>query len=625
MPVEYMKLFPLRFQTICILASLLLSSMPISAATPEVKTSAPFKWVKRLEVEPVSDVPLDEIKNGQYYLLVDKQIRIEENIPTQYYRHFAIQVVNAAGMEDASNISIVFDPEYQKVNFHSLKIRRKGKIIDKLHLAEIQLLRREEELESQIYDGRYTANVIVDDVRVGDVIEYAHTLTGDNPVYDNIFSYRIDTSWGVPVLKNNFILIWPKTRQLYQKSHNTNVVLTRQDQVDYTVYSLNQKNVKPIRRNSETPKWYRRYGFIQVSETRDWADVIDWARPLYRPAYQTDVSTKELSVRLGRPVGTEEDRVIRVLNYIQDDIRYLGIEFGVNSHKPSPPQVTLARRYGDCKDKTVALIALLTAQGFETYPVLVNTSLQKVLGNLHPTIHAFNHVIARTTVNGKQYWLDPSRKYQGQNLEKTFQPDYDMALVIAPGETGLTQMPANDHLVGVQIEETFDLRQGIQKAALYRLTSKYQGLNAEKKRHQLAEEGRQAVASDYLNFYSKYYAKIETANPMEVIDNQKQNELHLHESYRIESFWEKNDKKKQWKCNFYTNALYSYLNKPKQRQRHEPFSINYPVNIHQTIRVLLPEPWDIQTSNFTEHNSHFKFTSNVSYDNGTHTLKRYSQ
>jgi len=618
--LEAMKLFQSRFPVILVLILVLLDSLPASAQTPAVSRGAAPEWVEPVEVAPATAIPVDEIHNGQYFLLVDRQIRVEEKTPTQYYQHYAIQIANASGMEAASQVSISFDPDYQTLAFHKLIIRRNGRIIDKLSQAKIQLLRREEELESQIYDGRYTADVIVSDIRVGDVIEYAYTLAGDNPIYNNIFSYDVATSWSVPILRNKFILKWPRARQLFQKSHNCKALLASKDLEDYTIYSLDQKHIKPIRRNSETPSWYRRYGLIQLSETRAWSDVVAWALPLYRPADRPDVGVKALSERLVKTAQTDEDKVMRVLSYLQNKIRYLGIEFGINSHKPSPPQSTLARRYGDCKDKVVLLVALLNAQGFETHPVLVNTTLRKSVVNLHPTIDAFDHVIARTTVNGKQYWIDPSRRYQGQNLAKLFQPHFDVALVVAQGETGLTKIPSGDDLVGVQIEETFDLRDGFQKPVHYRLVSHHQGLNAEKIRSWLADEGRQKLENDYFNYYTKYYRKIETAEPVKVVDDKKQNKLRLYESYRINNFWTKNDEDKQLQCSFYTNALYSYLKKPKQLQRHEPFNISYPVNVRQSIRILLPEPWAMSTFDFLEQNSHFKFRSEVSYDSDSNTL-----
>ena len=610
-----------RIRTLLLLLAIMaLASNPVSAGAPEVKTANPAAWVLELEVKPSSNVPLDEIQNGQYYLLVDKQIRVADNAPTQHFRHFAVQVVNVTGMEAASQISIVFDPEYQTLELHKLDIHRGGEVINKLPDTDIQLLRREEELESSVYDGRYTADAIVDDIRVGDIVEYAYTITGENPIYNGIFAYNLDTNWNVPVSKNHFRLLWPKTRQLYQKRHNSDHLLTRSDHDDYTIYSYSGENIPPVRRNSETPGWYQRYGCIQMSELDTWADAVAWALPLYRPAYQVDTEIRSLAERICLSAANDENKVILLLNYVQNDIRYLGIEFGVNSHQPSPPQETLERRFGDCKDKTVALIALLSAMGFESYPVLVNTSLEKGIGVLHPTFRAFNHVLIRTTVNGKHYWLDPVRTYQGMNLDNLYQPDYGMALVIAPGETKLTPIPENSSQVGVHVQEVFDLQAGFQKAPSYRLTSIFRGLNAEKTRRWFAEDGSKDIAHSYLEFYAKYYPKVETAEPISVTDNPGKNEFRLQESYRIPDFWEKNEDARQWEGSIYSNAIYTYLNKPEQRQRHEPFGISHPVNVRQTIKILLPEPWDIQSSSFTERNSHFEFTSKASYDAGANTM-----
>jgi transglutaminase-like putative cysteine protease len=597
----------------CLLA-LFTACGPVFAAAPEAGISVPGAWVAPIAAAPVSDIPLDEIRDGQYFLLVDEQVLVPEGAPVQYYSHYAIQVVSPAGMEPSSQISISFDPAYQTLQFHMLVIQRGGETIDRLPDTEIQMLRREKDLESLIYDGSYTADIILDDVRTGDVVEYAYTVSGDNPIYDGIFSYNLDTDWSVPVLDHRFVLWWPEGRMLHQKSHNTDLALSRRESGAYTIYSLVQKNVKASLYNTETPSWCLPYGFIQISETGGWAEVVNWALPLYGIAREKDAATEALAGRLAPDGATEAQKVMGALGYVQNEIRYLGIEFGVNSHKPSPPGETFRRRYGDCKDKTVALVSLLAVLGIEAYPALVNTELQHTLESWLPTIHAFNHVIARVIVDGRAYWLDPTARYQGENLEKVFQPDFGAALVIEPGGAGITPMASNEHLVGVASEETFDLRDGRLVPAGYRVRSAYRGMDAEDMRYWLAEAGRKAMEEDYLNFYAKYYEKIETVEPVRVTDVPEENELHLEENYRIPDFWEKNEEDSLWQCFFYTNAIYTYLSRPEERQRKEPYALKHPVDVRQTLRILLPDDWDIRPTTFTEHNSYFRYSSEVAYD-----------
>jgi len=619
--METMNKRSIRIELVCsFLLALFFTGQPAFAAAPEAEIAAPAPWVEPLAVAPVSDVPLDEIQDGQYYLLVDEQVRVAEDKSVQYYFHYAIQVVSAAGMEPSSQISISFDPDYQTLQVHRLAIQRGGETIDRLPGTEIEMLRREKDLESLIYDGRYTADIILDDVRKGDVIEYAYTISGENPIYNGIFSYDVETDWSVPVLDQHFALWWPKARTLYQKSHNTDLTLSRRDSGAYAVYSLRRENVPASRHNSETPFWYQPYGLIQISEPGDWADVIDWARPLYRVAYAADAVTDEIANRLAPAAATDAEKVMGALDYVQNEIRYLGIEFGVNSHKPSLPRETLQRRYGDCKDKSVALVSLLTAMGIEAYPALVNTELQQTIETYLPTIHAFDHVITRVTVDGRAYWLDPTVRYQGKNLDKAFQPDYGIALVIAPGGTGLTRMPSNEHLAGFACEETFDLRGGFQSPVDYRVATTFRSLDAEDIRYWLAEEGRKTIEEYYLNFYAKYYDTIEAVAAVQVEDIPEENELSLQESYRITDFWENDEEEKLWQCFFYSNAIYAYLARPEERQRLEPFAISHPADVRQTIHILLPDAWDARPSVFTEQNSHFRYTSEASFDPATNII-----
>jgi len=200
------------------LFTILYCCIPDAAAEPPevVKAPAP-KWIVSHARVTASDIPSGEIQDGEYYLHVDKQIRVENSRLTQYFNHFAIHIVNESGLETASQISILFDPEYQKAVFHQLLIHRNNQIIDKLSDTKIELMRREENMESLIYDGRYTANLIVEDVRVGDVIEYAYSIIGDNPIYNGLFSYKLRVSWSVPVKHPIFILHWPGNRTLHQK------------------------------------------------------------------------------------------------------------------------------------------------------------------------------------------------------------------------------------------------------------------------------------------------------------------------------------------------------------------------------------------------------------------------
>ncbi|MDN3684408.1 transglutaminase domain-containing protein [Vibrio sinaloensis] len=84
-------------------------------------------------------------------------------------------------------------------------------------------------------------------------------------------------------------------------------------------------------------------------------------------------------------------------------MRYLGMENGIGSHAPRQPEQILQQGYGDCKDKTLLLTALLRAIGVEAHPALVSTAFRDHLTEQPSGHSAFNHVIVTFEFAGKQF------------------------------------------------------------------------------------------------------------------------------------------------------------------------------------------------------------------------------
>src|SRR5688572_20489195 len=91
---------------------------------------------------------------GHYYLLIDRQYNysLQEN-----FQHFAYKVLTNEGLQQMSDLSVDFNPAYQNLSFHSIKIFRKNEVIDNLKSAEIKTIQREESMDRFLYDGYKTA------------------------------------------------------------------------------------------------------------------------------------------------------------------------------------------------------------------------------------------------------------------------------------------------------------------------------------------------------------------------------------------------------------------------------------------------------------------------------------
>jgi hypothetical protein len=82
----------------------------------------------------------------------------------------------------------------------------------------------------------------------------------------------------------------------------------------------------------------------------------------------------------------------KIYEWVGQNIRYVSIQLGTGGYMPHAAEAVLENGYGDCKDHTVILAALLKAKGIVSDIVAIN------LGNSYkvsevPTLASFNHAI----------------------------------------------------------------------------------------------------------------------------------------------------------------------------------------------------------------------------------------
>ena len=593
-----------------------------NATANSVQISNEPHWTKPLPVPTRITYPASEIQNGIYYLILDVQTRVRPNQPVQTYQHYAEHIVNQNGVAENSQINISYDPSYQSLNLHALKIIRDGRAIDKTHSAQMKILQREDEMESLIHNGQNTLNIILDDVRVGDTIEYSFSRIGSNPVYQDLFAFSHSLSWSVPVGALQLRVLWEKPKPLHYNVSNSALKLEQTNTASGVEYRIVDQDITAITRDNDTPDWYFPWGEINFSEMQSWGEVAQWGTGLYQDAWQSNAELERIAEDIMARTDSDKQRIGEALRFVQDEIRYLGIELGENSHRPSPAFETLQRRYGDCKDKTVLLITLLKKLGVKAYPALVNTDLADTLSTHLPSNRAFDHVITYVEHQGKSWWLDPTRTYQYGSIDSIHQPDFGKALVLKPGTTQLQDMDAQNRRFGVTISDHFVLDKDTSLPVTFTSDTVYLGWNAERQRNRMASDGQAKLQKQYVEFFQYYYPDITVSKELIVEDNEQHNQLKTSEFYQIPSFWKDDPEKRRFTANFYPNGLSSYLEVPDEPSRKDPLYLTHPQRLDQSISVEFSEDnWEFDNETFKEENPFFSFRYKAIYDRTAHELR----
>jgi hypothetical protein len=579
------------------------------AGAPAYKTGPAPAWVQAVSpLHPAPATPLPT-RGSVAYLLRDMQTRVDPRGKVAYF-HTASKALDGGGVEKVANISINFDPSYQALTLHTINVLRDGAVIPKLSGARIHVLQRETELDYLIYDGSMTASVLLEDIRIGDIVEYAFSVDGNNPVFGGKITGRAELEWAVPVGHSLVRLLMPAGRPLRIAARNTKQEPAVQEAAGYREYRWEQRNIPALKVDRGTPDWYDPYGSVQWSEFPDWASVVQWALPLYQPPRDPGAALRQEIERIGREHADAVGRVAAVLKLVQRDIRYLGIEVGPGSHAPTAPAQVYQRRFGDCKDKTLLTITLLRALGIDAAPALVNTSVARQVADWAPAPTAFNHVLVRVQLSGKLYWLDPTRAMQQGELDHLYQPDYGYALVLAPGSKALTAMTggAGPHKM---VRAVFDSTAGVDKPVGYTVSTTVHGQNADNLRTQLTNN-RADMATQYQSFYARRYAQIRQDGELELRDDAARNALTVVESYVIPNFWVLSKKGDQREASIEASEIDAPLKAPDDIGRNAPLRLDYPYEVTEVTEVRLPERWNLRTSDAEVHDPAFDFSYKVS-------------
>ena len=429
----------------CISGSALGASMHPTVAPPP-------SWV---DVAPVPGAPGPDGAAAVQTLLDDNQSQLGPSGDVFYTRR-AWKVLRPEGLSGLTTEQFTWDPDTESLTIHTIAIRRRGETIDLLKDGrKLLVIRRETGLEAGMLDGRLTASLQIEGLQVGDVLDVAWTLNKNDPVTKgqsedpeglsarNIARYRVRASWpsADPVR-------WRVTDGLPQPLTTT--------KNGRSTLLLDASDIKAPIPPAGAPSRYRWVGRLYGSSYASWTAVSATIAPLFEQA-ATLSATSPLRAEAQAIAARSADpktRAFEALKLVEDKVRYFYIGTDDGGYVPAAADLTWQRRFGDCKGKTVVLLALLRQLGVKAEPALVSTTVGDGLDEDLPGLGRFDHVIIRAEIGGRTYWLDGTREGDLAGVDELQPPDYRWALPLHPGGAPLeriVQPPVDKPMMEVSI------------------------------------------------------------------------------------------------------------------------------------------------------------------------------
>jgi transglutaminase-like putative cysteine protease len=115
-----------------------------------------------------------------------------------------------------------------------------------------------------------------------------------------------------------------------------------------------------------------------------------WSEAVKKAVVTAEVQA--LADEITKDINEPEQQAYAIYEWVNKNIRYLSVVLEKGGWIPHSTTEILANRYGDCKDYSTILYALLKAKNIESYPVLIRSEM----GDWFPEVAApdyFNHAI----------------------------------------------------------------------------------------------------------------------------------------------------------------------------------------------------------------------------------------
>lgn len=237
-------------------------------------------------------------------------------------------------------------------------------------------------------------------------------------------------------LGSRFVLIAPQGTDLKTASHGQAADFVQRDSGAWTIREWSCGERPAISQDKLAQK--DAGDWLDLSTVPGWKQVASWYLDLSAPRCHPDEELKAKALELTRGASSEDEKIRRLVAFVARDIEYQTTPFRTSAFIPTAGKQVLEDGYGDCKDKSALLCAMLEAVGLEGQMVLLNTRDQ----GLRPVLPSprFNHAIALVKTSKGPRFVDPTAADNALlNL-----PTADQgvrALVIAPESSELVTVP----------------------------------------------------------------------------------------------------------------------------------------------------------------------------------------
>ncbi|MCA9625831.1 MAG: DUF3857 domain-containing protein, partial [Myxococcales bacterium] len=318
---------------------------------------------------------------------------------SSHFTQVVFQPLTDEAAEEARQYAFVYHADRQVVQLRGAKVyRRDGRVDEATQSGEAPL----NDPSINMYTLQRSYIVQFPRLEPGDVVELRYRID-DVAARNELSDYFGEVSYlesTEPVKNAEYVLIAPKDKALHVAVGPPSSAVARKvkrevkEQGDQRIQRFVLEDAPALETEPRMPRLGELLVHVHASTFASWPEVGRWYWSLAKDKMTADGEVRRIARELTKGMTEVADKVAAIYHYASSETRYVALEFGIEGIRPRRAALTLARGWGDCKDKASLIVAMLAEVGVDAEIVILRTGLR---GGFDPTIASlapFDHAIA---------------------------------------------------------------------------------------------------------------------------------------------------------------------------------------------------------------------------------------
>ncbi|MDP2339322.1 MAG: DUF3857 domain-containing protein [Deltaproteobacteria bacterium] len=416
--------------------------------------------------------PFEEDTSTETLLLEDRFVFHDHGGYTRRTRE-VFRVLTDAGVRERSAIYAVFAPWTQdrpQISARVVDVDGVAHLLDPANLAEAE----EGEEDNEVFSDRRVIEGPLPAIRKGVVVETVVVQEHRRAPFVAGTALRLFLAQGDPIRTRRVIIDVPTAMPLRAAVSGAALPST-------TTTNPGRKITTWLARDLARPPWWallpddqQPLPLLSFATGKSWSEVAA-AYAVEAERHIGGAALKPVVVEAVGATAGREAQLQSLVAFVQERVRYTGVEFGAAAIVPHTPQETLQNRFGDCKDMAAVFVALARGAGFDAHVALLRTAGDLDVSADMPGLGLFDHAIA-VVAGTPPTFIDLTATH----IRVGEVPLHDQgrrALIVDPRTTALVTLPV-DPKGSSRVSETRDVTLAAEGKADVRVTVEASGLLA---------------------------------------------------------------------------------------------------------------------------------------------------